>query len=46
MLRQDKKFKIKSIMKHKTFKLDMIGSCINYVMLTCFDKLHDVLNVL
>ena len=39
MLRQDKKFKIKSIMKHKTFKLDIIDSCINYMMLTCFDKI-------
>ena len=35
MLRQDKKFKIKSIMKYKTFKLDITGSCIMH-------KLYDV----
>ena len=38
MLRQDKKFKIKSIMKHKTFKLDIIGSCISYRMIGMFLK--------
>ena len=36
MLRQDKKFKIKSIMNHKTFKLDIIGSCISYMMIGMF----------
>ena len=36
MLRQDNKFKIESIMKHKTFKSIINGSCINYMMIDMF----------
>ena len=36
MLRQDNKFKIKSIMKHKTFKSIINGSCISYMMIGMF----------
>ena len=36
MLRQDNKFKIKSIMKHKTFKSIINDSCISYMMIGLF----------